>query len=119
MEKPTLPVGPFFTDILVRTAPGEQTKFKLLDVIALEANDKYVNLYLIGHERPFLVSGPLQALEDQLFPVFFQRTHKSWIIGVQHFLRIEEDSVILSQRLQVPLSASHRKELLERFIVFN
>lgn len=119
MER-SCPIGnDLHAEVLIQTRLHCYFRCKLVDIIAFLVKDKYIDIYIIGRERPIQILGPLQALEEKLFPFYFRRTHKSCIIGLRHLLSIERETVLLSQRIEMPLHASFRKGLTEGFIVFN
>jgi len=80
------------------------------DIIYLEADDNYTNIYLTG-ERKFVVSKNLRTYEELLAERNFFRIHHSYIVNtrfVQKYIRGEGGQVILTN--QVTLDVSRRKK---------
>lgn len=87
------------------------------EVLYLEAYDDYVKVFI--HDQYFLKKKTMNYYEEVLDSSFFIRTHRSFILNIQHLVRIEtleKNSYIgiLKNGAQVPISRSHYAELKER-----
>jgi two-component system LytT family response regulator len=87
------------------------------DVLYLEAYDDYVKVFT--RDQYFLKKKTMNYYEEVLDPTLFFRTHRSFIINIQHLTRIEtleKNSYIgiLRSGAQVPISRAHYGELKVR-----
>ena len=88
----------------------------LADVEFLEAARNYVRLHSGG--KSALTREALGALETRLDPDSFARTHRSYIVNLEHveeIRRLGSDrwTVVMRSGAQVPLSRSYRAHLLD------
>jgi two-component system LytT family response regulator len=87
------------------------------DIIRAEANDNYTNLYLTNG-KTYLVSKTLKHFDDMLGDFDFIRTHKSHLVNLQYitkYIKGKSGQVRMSDDSYVDVSATRKKELLERF----
>ncbi len=87
------------------------------DIIRAEANDNYTNFYLTNG-KTFLVSKTLKHFDDLLTDFDFIRTHKSHLVNLQYitkYIKGKGGQVRMSDDSYVDVSATRKKELLERF----
>ncbi|HOY97698.1 MAG TPA: response regulator [Catalimonadaceae bacterium] len=87
------------------------------EVLYLEAYDDYVKVYT--RDQYFLKKKTMNYYEEVLDPSLFFRSHRSFILNIQHLTRIEtleKNSYIgiLRNGFQVPISRSHYAQLKER-----
>ncbi|PCJ01475.1 MAG: DNA-binding response regulator [Flavobacteriales bacterium] len=87
------------------------------DIIRAEANDNYTNFYLTNG-KTFLVSKTLKHFDQLLCDFDFIRTHKSHLVNLQYitkYIKGKGGQVRMSDDSYVDVSATRKKELLERF----
>ncbi|MBK9191745.1 MAG: response regulator transcription factor [Crocinitomicaceae bacterium] len=101
---------------VIITEKGNQIPVNLENIIAIEAQESYCNVYCTN--RKYLVSKNLRHFENILAdnPLFF-RSHKSWIINKKHLLSFSHstNTILLSDQIEARLS-KYRKEEFETFI---
>ena len=83
-------------------------------ILYFEAREKKLTLRLQNQEISF--AGTLSSLEEEL-PSEFIRCHKSFIINRRHILSVDRTngSVILDNRMEVPISRSYKKAFWEAY----
>lgn len=83
-------------------------------ILYFEAREKKLTLRLQNQEMSF--SGTLSSLEEELPPEFI-RCHKSFIINRRHILSVDRSngSVVLDNRMEVPISRSYKKAFWEAY----
>ena len=107
-------------DVLDRADVPEMDGFEVInvsDIIRAEANDNYTNFYLTNG-KTFLVSKTLKHFDDLLCDFDFIRTHKSHLVNLQYitkYIKGKGGQVRMSDDSYVDVSATRKKELLERF----
>lgn len=87
------------------------------DIIRAEANDNYTNFYLTNG-KTFLVSKTLKHFDDLLADFDFIRIHKSHLVNLQYitkYIKGKGGQVRMSDESIVDVSATRKKDLLERF----
>lgn len=80
-------------------------------ILYIEAERNYCRIFTKTKE--YLLTMPMKNLEDQLPPAIFQRIHRSHIVNLTQVDEVDESTVIIGQKT-LPLSKSHREELLMR-----
>ena len=76
------------------------------NITRLEADDNYTRVYTISGKH-YLISRPLKDFERTLPPGIFIRTHKSFMINIQHlkdFTHEDGGIAILKDGVKVPVS---------------
>jgi two-component system LytT family response regulator len=87
------------------------------DIIRAEANDNYTNFYLTNG-KTLLVSKTLKHFDDLLADFDFIRIHKSHLVNLQYitkYIKGKGGQVRMFDDSFVDVSATRKKELLERF----
>ena len=108
---PAPPVTGMEPNCLFVRLDGEHRRVDLADIVYLEAQGDYVNLYT-PDARLFL-SGTLSGWEDRLPPARFLRVHKSYLVNVARVDRIA-GSDLHTCRGMVPLGRSFRDRVMAR-----
>jgi len=54
------------------------------DIVYLESDNSYTYVYLLGEQKPILVSTPIFEFEAMLADHRFVRTHQSWLVNLLH-----------------------------------
>lgn len=91
------------------------------EITYLEASDNYTMIYLSDGSR-HLSSKNIKVYEEKLNANVFYRTHKSYIVNVQHhikeFSRKEGNMVVLQNGKMVPVARRKMNDFLERINTF-
>lgn len=99
----TLGSGNGFHKIILSTMTGHAF-VSIPDIIYCEADENYTHFYLKGQLR-YTASRPLKDYEELLEKHHFFRTHKSFLINLNHveFLS-KERFVVMSNQKEIPVS---------------
>jgi two-component system, LytTR family, response regulator len=87
------------------------------EIIRAEANDNYTNFYLVNGKK-YLVSKTLKYFDELLTEFDFIRIHKSHLVNLQYitkYVKGKGGQVRMYDDSYVDVSATRKKELLERF----
>lgn len=96
--------------LFIRTN-GMLVKLKLQDIIYLEADANYTQVFV--KNKKYVVRATLKELEGKLDPNRFVRIHKSYLINLAEIDSIQADSVLISGK-EIPLSRSQYSWLLQQ-----
>ena len=90
------------------------------DIIYCEANGNYTNFYFVS--RPTIcASKPIHEFEELLYECNFVRTHKSFLINLEHikeYVRGEGGTLILSNGKEVEVSRRKKESLMTKMKSF-
>ncbi|SEE21496.1 DNA-binding response regulator, LytR/AlgR family [Tenacibaculum sp. MAR_2010_89] len=86
------------------------------DVCYIEVDDKYCHVYT--KDAQFLVQKTLKSFAEEFKDIFIQ-THRRYLINRNQIERIDtaDYNIILKNKMTVPLSQRHKKEVLEIFTI--
>lgn len=79
-------------------------------IIYLEVKNHNVHIFMDGNTLE--VRGQMNQFEEQLSPYGFLRPHASYLINVDHIRMITQNSIIMNNTAQVPMSQHRKKEFL-------
>ena len=82
--------------------------------IEKEKSSKQFLVYL--EDKCVVAKGVLSAIENQLLEQHFMRTHRSYLVNMKHFRRIQKNDLVLSNGNLVPISRRKEKELKQQFM---
>ena len=91
---------------------------QLQDIVLCKAEGNYTQVYL-QKEPDILVSKPLSHFEEILDEQQFCRTHQSYLVNLSHvekYIKGRGGYLIMSNGMNVEVSARLKNELLDRFI---
>lgn len=98
-------------DSLFVRANGMLVKLKLQDIIYLEADANYTQVF--AKDKKYVIRATLKDLEGKIDPNRFVRIHKSYLINLAEIEGIQADSVFISGK-QIPISRSQYSWLLQQ-----
>ena len=90
---------------------------KVEDIIYLKADTSYTHIYT--KDSKTMVSKPIKFYEDLLDENSFFKTHKSYLINIDHvkkFYKGKQSFVVMSNDSKVPISVRRKEEFLKRFM---
>jgi DNA-binding LytR/AlgR family response regulator len=90
-------------------------KVDLKRVLFVKAEASYVDF--VTDDQSFLSLLSMKKLEE-ILPDEFIRVHRSYIVNRGRIARIEDGMVIIGKH-KIPISQSHRDELIKRLNVVN
>ena len=85
------------------------------DLIYLESDGHYVNLFLEGRNNPEVERSSLKAMDDQLKSYDFVRIHRSYLINAERLKAVYATKVLLDTGVELPLSRTYKEDLNQRF----
>ena len=92
------------------------TRVRIEEILAVESAGNYVEFILRDGRRP-LMRSPLSVLETELSPRGFLRTHRRWLVNVQHVTAVRPegsgDHAVELGTLRVPLSRRFPQALVK------
>lgn len=88
----------------------------LKDVVYIEAARNCQMLHIRGRAKPCQIRRNLKDLEDELAQDGFIRIHKGYLVNYHYIRLIEQDSVLLTDGEQVPLSRRKLQAVKSRFL---
>ncbi|MFO0358820.1 MAG: LytR/AlgR family response regulator transcription factor [Sphingobacteriaceae bacterium] len=102
---------------------SHQNEFRFIDlieIIALKADGKYTEFYLLNGER-IISSENLGEYEKMLGEGVFFRCHKSWLVNLMHIKKFIKDDnlLILANDLQAMVSFRIKSEFLKKLQNFS
>lgn len=86
------------------------------DIYYCKADDNYTEIFF--EKKHLLVSKTLKHFEDLLKPYLFARVHKSYLVNVAKITKYKKGkggSIVLSDGVEIMVSASKKSELLSYF----
>ncbi|MDE6287441.1 MAG: LytTR family DNA-binding domain-containing protein [Muribaculaceae bacterium] len=90
-----------------------QLRLQLDDILYIEGLKDYVKIFTASRERPVLTLMNLKALENMLPAERFMRTHRSYIVNLDH-IRSYDRSAVIVNGISVPVGDTYRSRLIEK-----
>ncbi|PZD76762.1 LytTR family DNA-binding domain-containing protein [Mesonia sp. K7] len=86
-------------------------KIEIADIFLIEAKGDYI--FIKTSKNNYTVHSTLKKIEEKLPSEVFLKVHRSFIINIRKIVDIEDNSVLIEKDV-VPVSRSHRSELMKR-----
>ena len=84
----------------------DKTKVYIADLLYVKSDDHYLNIFLSEGKNHF-VRGKLNSIKEELPPNFIQ-CHRSYIVNSNFIKQVNNDTLILIDKTQIPLSRSFK-----------
>jgi two-component system, LytTR family, response regulator len=87
------------------------------DIIVCSSDSNYTLVYL-QDGRKKLISRTLKEFEDMLTPFNFFRAHHSYLVNIDHvreYVRTDGGYLIMSNKMNIPVSRIKKEDLLKQF----
>lgn len=91
---------------------GRTERVRICDIVCLEALKDYTCLTMIDGRR-LQTLGTLLSFEQQLPPTEFVRVQRSYILALRHVISYNNQSVILTTDLEIPIGKTYRESFSE------
>lgn len=111
----TKPVQPEFAEkttekptYLVLKVEYSTIKIELKDILYFEGVKDYIKVVVKGKTKSYLSRISLKAMLEKLPPKDFIRVHKSYIVSLAAFEKIERDRIIIGEKF-IPIGESYKK----------
>jgi len=88
---------------------------RLNDILYCKSENSYTTFHLTNGES-IVVSKTIKEYEIQLSESNFFRTHQSYLVNVEHILKVDKQNrftLLLTNKSKIPTSTRKRKELLQ------
>lgn len=86
-------------------------KLDAKDIFLVEAMADYVALHTVNQR--YIVHSTMKAIESKLSFTEFARIHNSYIVRLDKITEIEDNTLTINKKI-IPISKSHRKDLMNR-----
>jgi two-component system, LytTR family, response regulator len=93
-------------------------KIKFTDIIYLQAAADFLKIF-VGPSTHYVIHSTIKEIQQKIPSRLFVRIHNSYIAAIGEIKSVTKDSVRLSDVIELPLSRSHKKELLQRLDIYN
>lgn len=111
LEKQTPIITNTNIDYIFVNVDKRLVKIKILDILIIEAKGDYVNIKT--EKKNFIVHSTLKKTQDKLPTDIFFRIHRSYIINISEIIDIEDNTVLIQKHV-IPISRSHKPELIRK-----
>jgi DNA-binding LytR/AlgR family response regulator len=81
-------------------------------ILYIEGKGDYIRIHM--EDKKLMIHDTLKNFMESLTVESFMRVHKSWVVNMEKINFIEGNMIRISSEI-IPLSPTHREELLERF----
>lgn len=98
-------------DFIFVRSKNTLAKIKLEDIEYIQALGDYVKIYTGANRNT--VHCTLRSMEEKLSPEKFYRLHRSYLVGLNHIDKIEENTAYVGKQ-PIPIGEQYKKELLRR-----
>ena len=102
----------------IALATKESIEFVEPEEIVLCTSDSNYTMVYLNSGRKKLISRTLKEFEEMLGPLHFFRAHHSHLVNLQHireYIRTDGGYLVLSNKMQVPVSRSRKESLMAMF----
>ena len=86
-------------------------KVTIKDIIYIEGLKDYIKIFLTSSPKPVITRLSMKAVEESLPSDQFIRTHKSYIISIDHIISIRKNRIKLAEK-DIPLSDHYKESLM-------
>lgn len=98
---------------LIVKEPRGMVKVNYKDILYIEADKDYMQIFT--HTKTYLLHETMKDLAEKLANDNFVRTHRSFIVAVNHIKFLQNDSITLSNDVQVPIGRNYKKHVTDNF----
>ena len=88
---------------------------KVSDILYVQSEGHYVNIYLVDRENPEVERISLATLLEDLGEDYFQRIHRSYAVNISQLKAVYSNRVLLSNGTELPVTRTYNSALQERF----
>ncbi|MBL1280792.1 MAG: response regulator [Fluviicola sp.] len=89
------------------------TKIELDSIFYIEAAGSYCTVFAENGE--FILSNNLSHFENKVARSSFIRIHRSYVVNIEKVTGFDSNSILINQK-ELPISKSHRVEVLKQFV---
>lgn len=85
-------------------------KYLYSDILYIEASGSYCNVYSSPHSEKLVLSITLTELNEYLPSDIFIRTHRTFIININHIERIFGNTIYIDETV-IPIGREYKKKI--------
>ncbi|MBP5368639.1 MAG: response regulator transcription factor [Bacteroidales bacterium] len=104
----------------IKTVDNRYLKFNWNDVFWLEVNRN--NITINTYDTTYEITSTLKDISSKLPTGFFLKTHRSFVVNINHVSVIENEYVVLKTRtkdVKIPLSRNYKPDFLTKVNILN
>lgn len=91
---------------------GKTIRLRHRDVLYVQSDGHFVNIHLRERRHPLMLSYKMTQMEEMLPDHSFVRTHKRYIVNLEHIAEIDATSVCLDHvGLTIPVGGTYRHRI--------
>lgn len=99
------------TAFMYLKSSDKMVKVFIKDIIGIESQGHYVKIYT--KDAKHLIHQSISEMEERLPKDDFQRTHRSFIVGIRH-IKAYSVSQIETEKLTIPIGRSYKNAVMEK-----
>ncbi|WP_424962861.1 LytR/AlgR family response regulator transcription factor [Ekhidna sp.] len=89
-------------------------KIEIANIIYLEVEDRYSTVYTRNGKK-YVLRMSMGDVQEKLPPGDFMRIHRKYTVNLNHVTSIDtQDNMIMLGEVELPISRSHKEELLQK-----
>lgn len=100
--------------VFVRKGFGHK-KVKVVDVIYLEAQQNYCNLFMIDGTK-LTVTMPMNEVYEYFNPRCFKRVHRSFVVNLEHVESYEGNMLVMDDNRIITIGRNYREQVAKEFV---
>lgn len=90
---------------------SKMTKVILKDILYVEADRNYCSIFT--ESKTFVLSVPLKKFEAKIASPLFQRTHRSYLVNLNHVDAVDEFGLIINDKT-IPISRQFKSKIMKQ-----
>ncbi|MFN8430717.1 MAG: response regulator transcription factor [Spirosomataceae bacterium] len=108
------PKEPVYQEIVLLPIDKSHRKIKKSDIVAIEADGSYSNIYIVNEPTKHLMSLNMKSLLEGLQYPDFYKLNRSTVINVNFIEKLEKDQIVLSAfGLKYALQKGQKTEIMQ------
>jgi len=111
-------IGAENTNQKIAIPDGEGLNFiKIKNIIRFQSEGSYTKMYVVGNQKPTLISKPIGDYEEMLSNESFFRLHRSHLINLEHvkkYVKGDGGYVVMSDDSNAEISRRKKNEFIQQ-----
>ncbi|QIH33495.1 LytTR family DNA-binding domain-containing protein [Sphingobacterium sp. DR205] len=101
--------------IFVKLSPRNVSRIKLIDLLYIEVDGKYISLYIENQKKPISLKKSLGNIYDQLPPELFMKISKSCVVNMNRVSSIVGNILVLDTGSTHTIGSTFMTEVYEKY----
>lgn len=93
-------------------------KVQFSDILYFKADHDFVQIF-VSPDTKYTIRSTINEIQQKIPSRLFIRIHNSYIVAIRAIKSLTNETVRLSDSIELPLSRSHKEELLKRLDIYN